>query len=165
MNVIKFVVGYLWNYILIIVHKIRVFRNIIIITKKVSPEHKWELYKRGLKHDLSKYRWSENRYFAELIFDLKKSTYGSEKYNKMLEIAKKGVNNHYCKNSHHPEYYKNGIEEMSEIDKLEMIADWEAATKKHNDGNIYKSIEINKPRFNYDDETKDWLVSIANILV
>lgn len=39
------------------------------------------------------------------------------------------------------------VNNMNLIDLLEMIVDWYAATKRHNDGNIYRSIEINTERF------------------
>jgi len=40
---------------------------------------------------------------------------------------------------------------MNLIDLMEMFFDWLSATKRHNDGDIKKSIEINKSRFGYDD--------------
>ena len=57
---------------------------------------------------------------------------------------------------HHPEHFPNGINDMNLIDVLEMFCDWVASSKRHNDGNILKSIDINKERFNMPDE----LVSI-----
>ncbi len=47
-----------------------------------------------------------------------------------------------------------GIQGMSLIDLLEMLIDWKAATLRHNDGNILKSIEINQKRFGYDTQLK-----------
>jgi hypothetical protein len=41
---------------------------------------------------------------------------------------------------------------MSLIDLIEMICDWKAATLRHNDGDINKSIELNKDRFGYSDD-------------
>lgn len=38
---------------------------------------------------------------------------------------------------------------MNIIDITEMFCDWNAATQRHNDGNIFKSIEINQERFGY----------------
>lgn len=41
----------------------------------------------------------------------------------------------------------SSINEMNLFDVLEMLIDWVAATKRHNDGDINKSIEINTKRF------------------
>jgi hypothetical protein len=50
-------------------------------------------------------------------------------------------------NSHHPEHYSNGIQGMSLLDVIEMLCDWKAAGLRHADGNIFKSLEINKDRY------------------
>jgi hypothetical protein len=38
------------------------------------------------------------------------------------------------------------------FDLMEMFFDWKAATERHADGDIYKSIEINKDRFKISDQ-------------
>jgi hypothetical protein len=53
---------------------------------------------------------------------------------------------------------------MSLIDLLEMICDWKAATLRHNDGNIQRSITINKERFKYGDELEAILRNTAELL-
>jgi hypothetical protein len=60
---------------------------------------------------------------------------------------KPALDHHYANNSHHPEHYKNGIDDMSLLDLVEMICDWKAASERHNNGNIRKSIEVNGKRF------------------
>lgn len=42
---------------------------------------------------------------------------------------------------------KSPIGNMTLVDLLEMLADWKAASERHNDGNIRKSIEVNTARF------------------
>ena len=37
---------------------------------------------------------------------------------------------------------------MNLFDLIEMLVDWKAASERHNNGNIRKSIEINGNRFN-----------------
>ncbi len=61
---------------------------------------------------------------------------------------KVALDHHYAQNRHHPEHYKNGIDDMTLVDLVEMLCDWKAATLKHNDGNILRSLEINSKRFN-----------------
>lgn len=47
-----------------------------------------------------------------------------------------------------------GILGMSLVDLIEMLCDWKAATLRHNDGCIRKSIDINQKRFGYSDELR-----------
>jgi len=162
--VLKFLAGYIKTQTETIIHRVRVLFNIIDLINELDPPNKWKLYWRGWKHDWSKLGWYEAKLYARVIFKLKHSTYGSDEYKEMLKNIQPAVKHHYKKNSHHPEYYKNGIEDMSQLDKLEMIADWCAAAKRHADGNIYRSIEINQKRFGYDDQTKEWFIFMAKIL-
>jgi hypothetical protein len=48
---------------------------------------------------------------------------------------------------HHPEHFKDGVDDMNLLDIMEMFCDWKAAGERHNDGNILKSIERNADRF------------------
>jgi hypothetical protein len=43
---------------------------------------------------------------------------------------KPAIQHHYKANSHHPEFYDNGVEGMSLFDVLEMLLDWKAATER-----------------------------------
>lgn len=52
-----------------------------------------------------------------------------------------------------------GLHGMSLIDIIEMLCDWKAATLRHNDGDILRSIEINQKRFGYSDELKRILLN------
>ena len=53
---------------------------------------------------------------------------------------------------------------MTLVDIVEMLCDWKAASLRHNDGNLLKSIEINANRFGYDDQLKQILINTAKIL-
>ena len=53
---------------------------------------------------------------------------------------------------------------MNLVDLIEMICDWKAASERHADGDIYKSIEINQKRFGYSDELKQILKNTIEIL-
>lgn len=57
--------------------------------------------------------------------------------------------------------HTHDIGAMSLIQLTEMVCDWIAAGRRHADGNIYKSIEINKKRFGYSDEVERILVNTA----
>lgn len=103
----------------------------------------------------------EKRLFDEYTPKLKNCTYGSLEYQEFLKGLKPALDRHYKNNRHHPEHFENGIKEMNLIDILEMICDWKASTERHEDGDIYKSIELNQKRFNYSDDIKNLLINTA----
>ena len=113
-----------------------------------------ELEERGRVHDKSKLESPELEIFTEYTPKLAKSTYGSNEYQENLKGMQKALRHHYKNNSHHPEHYENGIRGMNLLDVVEMFCDWYAAVKRHDDGDIYKSIEINQRRFNFSDDLK-----------
>lgn len=111
-----------------------------------------ELIRRALVHDQSKLEAPELDVFTEYTPKLKDSTYGSEEYKTFLAEMQVALKHHYANNSHHPEHYDNGIRGMDLADIVEMMCDWKAATMRHTDGDITKSIEFNKTRFDYSDD-------------
>lgn len=111
-----------------------------------------ELLRRATIHDNSKLQEPEKSGYDEVTPLLAGLTYGSKEYNESLEKLKPIVQHHYANNSHHPEHYENGINDMSLFDIIEMFFDWKAATERHNDGNIHKSLEHNKVRFGISDQ-------------
>ena len=141
-----------------------------------------ELQRRWAHHDLTKVGPVEKPIFDEYTPKLKDSTYGSEEYKGFLEAMKPALDHHYAKNRHHPEHFKkyecngcfkdfdeqpdccdicgysqftirpDGIRGMNLVDLLEMFCDWKAATMRHADGDIMKSIDINQTRFGYGDD-------------
>ncbi len=113
-----------------------------------------DLIIRSIYHDDSKLESPEVEIFTEYTPKLANSTYGSDEYKQFLKEMKPALDHHYANNSHHPEHYDNGIEDMDLVDLIEMVCDWKAATLRHNDGDIYKSIELNQKRFGYSDELK-----------
>lgn len=110
------------------------------------------LLRRAIAHDTSKLAEPEASTFAEYTAKLKGCTYGSEEYKSFLAGMKPALDHHYRNNRHHPEHWPNGIKDMSLLDIIEMFVDWKAATERHADGNLDKSIEINQKRFGYGDE-------------
>ena len=147
-----------------------------------------ELLNRGLKHDKSKLEKPEKLIFDEYTPKLKDCTYGSEEYKQYLSEMQVALDHHYKNNRHHPEYFskyvcggcfkefkevpdrcdicsysqfqkESDISQMTLIDLCEMIADWKAATLRHANGDIAKSLEINQKRFKYTDELKQILLN------
>jgi len=114
------------------------------------------LLERAKKHDLSKLQSPEKEIFDVYTPKLKDSTYGSDEYKKFLDEMKIALDHHYLYNSHHPQFFENGILGMSLISLIEMFCDWWASSKRHNNGDILESIKINQERFGYTDELK-WI--------
>lgn len=123
-----------------------------------------DLIRRSSAHDRSKLEDPEKSIFDEMTPLLKGSTYGSDEYKEMLARMKPALDHHYANNSHHPEHYPNGIRGMSLLDLVEMICDWKAATLRHADGDIRKSIEINQSRFGYSDELKQIFLNSLDVI-
>jgi hypothetical protein len=106
-----------------------------------------DLRQRADNHDDSKFRSPEREAFLEYTPKLKESTYGSEEYERNLEGLGTALNHHYKENRHHPEHFENGIIDMTLIDLIELLSDWKAATRRHDDGDIMQSIKHNARRF------------------
>jgi hypothetical protein len=123
-----------------------------------------DLLRRQEQHDQSKLESPEVEVFDEFTSKLAGSTYGSDEYKQFLAAMKEGLEHHYAYNSHHPEHYPDGVRGMSLLDLTEMLCDWKAATLRHNDGDIRKSIEINQQRFGYSDELKQILLNTLDLL-
>lgn len=106
-----------------------------------------ELLDRADTHDQSKLFSPEVELFTEFTPKLAASTYGSSEYEEFRKKMAPALAHHYAKNRHHPEHFKEGVNDMNLVDLVEMLCDWKAASLRHDDGNIRKSIEINSERF------------------
>lgn len=107
-----------------------------------------ELIDRSVRHDLSKVEPPEVAVFDEFTPKLRNSTYGSDEYKGFLAAMGEALRHHYQENSHHPEHFgTRGINGMTLVDLVEMLADWKAATERHADGDLTRSLEIQQARF------------------
>ena len=135
-----------------------------------------ELLNRAELHDQTKLQSPESEIFEECTNQLRGLTYGTAEYTAQLKKMKPALDHHYSHNRHHPEFHLLGgggneagveqspLERMNLIDLLEMMCDWKAATLRHADGDIAKSIEINQKRFGYSDEVKQILENTAQFI-
>lgn len=123
-----------------------------------------QLLSRAIVHDQSKLDSPEVEVFDEMTEKLATCTYGSEEYKGYLAKMKPALDHHYAHNSHHPEHFPDGIRGMNLFDLVEMFCDWKAATLRHNDGNLIKSIEHNQKRFGYSDDLKAILLNTAKFI-
>lgn len=110
------------------------------------------LGRRADVHDASKLQSPEKEAFDVLTPRLAGLTYGSDEYRASLRELKPAIEHHYARNSHHPEHWPNGVNDMSLLDVLEMLIDWKAASERHDNGNIWTSIDHNQERFGLSDQ-------------
>ena len=120
-----------------------------------------EILNRAKVHDESKLGKIEKPLFDIYTPKLKNSTYGSADYKEQLKGLKVALDNHYKNNSHHPEHYENGVNGFDLFDLVEMFFDWKAATERHDNGDIMKSIDINKERFELSEQLCDIMKNTA----
>ena len=107
---------------------------------------------RSLDHDKSKLQEPEKSMYDEFTPKLRAMTYGSDEYKQTLKDMGKELEHHYILNSHHPEHYTTGVNGMSLLDIIEMLADWKAAGMRHANGSMMQSLEVNKKRFGISDQ-------------
>tara|TARA_B100000214_G_scaffold357534_1_gene317191 strand:+ start:23839 stop:24558 length:720 start_codon:yes stop_codon:yes gene_type:complete len=105
------------------------------------------LVRRMITHDQSKLGEVEVKLFTEYTPRLGKVKFGSDEYKVFLKGLKPALENHYAKNRHHPEFYKDGIFGMTLIDVIEMVCDWTASSLRTADGSFENSLQICKHRF------------------
>ena len=116
------------------------------------------------KHDKTKLEEPEVSIFNEMTPKLAGCTYGSKEYQGFLDQMKPALEHHYRHSRHHPEHFVDGINGMNLIDLIEMICDWKAATLRHNDGDIRKSITINRERFDLSEQLAHILLNTVELL-
>lgn len=122
------------------------------------------LQQRLIVHDQSKVEDEvEQAAYDEVGQNLRKLTYGTPEYMAQFQhpMMKDALAHHFAHNSHHAEYYENGIAGMSLFDLLEMFMDWKAASERHDDGDIIESIEINIKRYEIEDQLASILRNTA----
>lgn len=121
-----------------------------------------ELDRRAAVHDSSKFEEPERSVFASKTPKLAKTEYGTPAYQELLEEVRPAILHHYSKNTHHPEHWPNGVEGMDLLDVVEMLSDWAAAVKRNKNGNVHKSIQVNRERFGLSDQLVSILENTVN---
>lgn len=111
-----------------------------------------ELLKRAQVHDNSKLTDPELSIFNTHGKVLMNIEYGSQEYFDGLDLLAPAIEHHYKVNSHHPQFYENGIDDFNLFDLIEMFFDWKASSERHSDGNLDESITINAKRFNINEQ-------------
>lgn len=112
-----------------------------------------ELIKRGNRHDNSKFTPEELeplQAMQDLVDEQGQAPYGSAEYERRREILKPMLDHHYDRNSHHPEFYDNGIDGMDLFDLIEMFFDWKAASERGEESAV--GLSSSKERFKMSDQ-------------
>ena len=123
-----------------------------------------EISKRIITHDRSKLKEPELSFFDKYTPFLRTTTYGSNEHSKFLEKLKPALDLHYAIHRHHPQFHKNGIDDMNLVDIIEMVCDWKAASERHNDGDPIESLKISKKRFGISPQLEAILYNTIKLL-
>lgn len=123
-----------------------------------------ELLRRADLHDQTKLKHPEVECFTEFTPKLATSTFGSNEYNDFRKAMGPALAHHYAHNRHHPEHWKRGVDDMNVVDIVEMFCDWKAASMRHNDGNIRKSIARNTDYYNIAPQLSSILENSVDLL-
>lgn len=123
-----------------------------------------ELLTRSYEHDASKLAEPEKAAFDRATERLRGLTYGTEAYRRSLADLGPALEHHYAHNAHHPEHHDGGVAGMTLLDLCEMLADWYAATQRHNDGDLARSLRINRERFGIEPQLQAVLENTARHL-
>jgi hypothetical protein len=111
-----------------------------------------EIHKRSTEHDASKLQSPEREVFGRYYSELIQTEYGTPEYEALLSKVQPAIDHHYAHNRHHPQFHKNGVNDMDLVDILEMLIDWIASSGRTKNGNIRKSLEVNKDRYKISDQ-------------
>jgi len=122
------------------------------------------LAERSTVHNRSKFEEPELSGYESLQKSLQGVRYGTPDYRAALGAHEGVIMHHYAANTHHPEHWPNGINDMSLLDIIEMLADWKAAGERTKGGNLQTSIEFNIKRFGIGEQLADILINTAKEL-
>lgn len=111
-----------------------------------------DLLRRGELHDQTKMEPPEVGPFTKMTPELSKLTFGTPEYEESKKQLGEALTHHYARNRHHPQHWKRGIRDMNLLDIIEMFCDWKAASERHDDGNLRKSIQINGEKYQFPPE-------------
>lgn len=123
-----------------------------------------ELRKRGFAHDRTKFQELEFDGFVSTREKFKKANYGSPEYQECIELTKPAVDHHYKNNRHHTGFHKEGINDMSLIDIIEMIADWKAAARRSPDKKLEDTLDYAIKKYKIEPQLAKILINTLTTL-
>jgi len=114
----------------ILSHKKSVREKLLFLAK--------ELEKRAINHDNSKLQQPELGWLIQMDKEGRKK-YGSKEYFDKMNKWKIFFDHHYENNRHHPEHYKNNIDDMNLVDLIELFCDIQSYV---NEPHVDKALDI-----------------------
>ena len=111
---------------------------------------------RGEMHDRSKLQPDEFDSQVRINIAGLQYEYGSPEMLEVLREEKEGIELHYKRNSHHPEYHYD-IKRMNFLDIIEMVIDWKAAALAYGGQDYRKNLPSMRERFEFTD-SQWWLI-------
>lgn len=119
--------------------------------------------RRAVQHDLSKTEPPEVEFFDRMTPRLKTLEYGSDAYRQSLAELKPALDHHYAVSRHHPEHFgAAGVNGMTLVDLLELVADWKASTERTGGtGDLRRSVAFNMKRFGLSPQLAQILLNTA----
>jgi len=130
--------------------------------KKVSTninEIAIEVIKRSIKHDESKFESPEREELDKVVPIIKQGK-DAPNYKQAKLGAESLMKVHKSKNSHHPEFYKNGIDGMNLLDIIEYLSDMKAESKD----NLEEILLKNSKKYNWSEQLLNIMKNTAKIL-
>lgn len=105
------------------------------------------MIQRGQVHDSSKFDPIEAGPLEEMqkLVDAEgQAPFGTDEYKRRTDMLGPMIEHHRAHNSHHPEYYPNGIDGMDLLDLVEMFYDWKAASERGEEDAMNLSFAVKK---------------------
>ena len=148
-----------------ITHKKLVLDNCHIMAKYLFSKNKIELatqlLRRGCDHDNSKIEPEEFKRLSQILKSRKCFTDAKES---LSETERNAIKYHWEHNRHHPEYFENPSEEMTELDIIEMVCDWFARSLQYDTEFIPFVIERQANRFRFSDKKFKKILSYCELM-
>lgn len=116
---------------------------------------------RILSHDYSKLAGAEYYGYKNVVYKLAGLEYGTPEHKKAIAELDEPFVFHYSVNSHHVEYYDNGILDFDIFDLIEMILDWCSACVCRGFDFRLSSVKKNQDKMGFDDDLFN--IIVANI--
>lgn len=111
-----------------------------------------DLVERSTQHDRSKLEEPELSAYNEHIPKLKQHTYGTPEYHAAAAALGEGLAHHHAANRHHKEHFREGVNNMTLVDLIEMLADWKAASERDSSGSFSAGWDVRQERNGLDDQ-------------
>ena len=109
------------------------------------------LRERATVHDLSKFSEDEFAGVVRINRIAREHEYGSPEYMESIKESD-ALALHFSRNPHHPEHYPGGVDDMTLVDIIEMVADWKAASEAYGQTSLEDALAIHAERFSLRDK-------------